>query len=952
VGDELFWLERRPSEAGRQVVMRGGLAGLERGGASGALEDLVEASPPGVNVRTRVHEYGGGEYTVWRDRLFFVDDADRRIHGGRIAGPARPLTPAGSCYADLAVSPDGRWLVAVEERPRPGSEPENRLIAIELSGPSAAGDVVLASEPRVVAAEHDFYASPVFDPQSSRLVFLAWDHPHMPWQTTHLEQRGWGSQGPSGTVRSLAGGGHESLFQPAFGADGSLYVVSDRSGYWNLARVDASGVRPVHRLAGELGRPQWVFGLSTWAFLGPGHVLASVTRVGRDTLCEITLESGACRELCLDFAAVGGVVAGSGYAACVAGSPSHGQGLHAWALADGVPRCVRDGGIPERVEASASRAEAIELTLPDGRSTHAYVYAPHSEGYDGPPGDLPPLLVKSHGGPTSATCAAFDPRIQYWTSRGFAVADVNYAGSSGYGRAYRDSLEREWGVFDVADCVAVAQGLAKDGRVDRERLAITGGSAGGFTTLCALTFHDVFRAGASHYGIGDLEALVRDTHKFESHYTDWLVGVWPAEQARYVERSPIHHADRLRCPVIFFQGLEDRVVPPNQAESMVAALASRGVPHAYVPFAGEGHGFRRAENIRTALDGELYFYSRIFGFEALRPAAVWLASLLLCLLACVPPRGGWDSDALVRASPELRSLDAHRLGDLVPFPALALDALDPDGEARARIELVVCRFAPGKTLRVLADGPGWDEESGARVLDSLAGDLAGLDLDLARTNTLPAEIEILAVDGLGSDAPVGLGDTLVECDVDRGTGAIRGVVSRAEIRMRRSGFDGAGRPRRATDEEWAGALLHELAHALGFSGHAATGATLLVRDQGWLRKQGRAALNGEAISDATLTALYRLDPGRVVGERALSPVGEKWLETILALDRRHAAAGNARIALVASTGDREARLSFRYADGARLGLRFPRFADALRRGDPVLALPDRAAFEAIRAVSP
>ena len=961
VDDQLFWLERRPSQAGRQVVMRGGLAGLGRGAVDAGLEDLGEASPPGVNVRTRVHEYGGGEYTVWRDRIFFVDDADRRIHGGRIAGPARPLTPAGSCYADLAISPDGRWLVAVEERPRPGSEPENRLIAIELSVAVAGsvrgggGDGIASSEPRVVAAGHDFYASPVFDSQTSRLVFLAWDHPKMPWQATGLEQLAWGSHGPSGPVRRLAGGTDESLFQPGFAADGSLYVVSDRSGYWNLARVDASGRWPVHRLRGELGRPQWLFGLSTWAFLGTSQVLASVTRAGRDTLCEIELETGACRERSFDFATVAGVVTGSGFAACVAGSARHGLALHAWALAGGAPGCVRDGGMPESVEASPSLAEAIELTLPDGRSTHAFVYAPHSATCEGPPGERPPLLVKSHGGPTSAASAAFDPRIQFWTSRGFAVADVNYAGSSGYGRAYRDSLERAWGVLDVSDCVAVAQGLAAEGRVDRDRLAITGGSAGGFTTLCALTFYDVFRAGASHYGIGDLEALVRDTHKFESHYTDWLVGVWPSEKARYVERSPLHHADRLTCPMIFFQGLEDRVVPPNQAEAMVEALASRGIPHAYVPFAGEGHGFRRAENIRTALDGELYFYSRIFGFEALRPAAVWLAALMLCVLACVPPRGGWDSEALLRTSPQRGARAGHRLGDMVPFPALARDA---DGGARARIELVVCRFAPDTTLRVRAEGPGWDEEPGALALAALAEALSALDLSLTRTSTDPAEIEIQTVEGLEAEAPEGLGDTLVECDVERaaeatGEGAVRGIVSRAEIRMRRSGFDATGRLRRASDEEWTGALLHELGHALGFSGHAAMGSSLLVRDQGLLRKLGRAVLRGDAISDPTLTALYHLDPGQRLGERALSRAGVKWAEAILALDRRNAAAGNRRISLLASTGDREARLSFRYADGTRLGLRFPGWAAGLRRGDALMiALPDRATIEAIRAVSP
>ncbi len=960
VGDQLYWLERRPSEAGRQVVMRGSLARLARlaghaGLAAGdGLDDLAEASPPGVNVRTRVHEYGGGEYTVWRDRLFYVDDGDRRIHGGRIGGPTRPLTPAGSCYADPVVSPDGRWLVAVEERPRPESECENRLIALELAVAETGADGLAASEPRVVAAGHDFYASPVFDPQTSRLVFLAWDHPQMPWHATGLEQLAWGRQGPNGVVHRIAGGARESLFQPGFAADGSLYVVSDRSGFWNLARVDASGTTPVHKLAGELGRPQWVFGLSTWAFLGTTHALASVTRAGRDALCEIALETGVCRELSSDFTTVGGVVSGSGFAACVAGSPRRGLALYAWALAGGVPHCVRDAGIPERIEASPSVAEAIELTLPDGRSTHAFVYAPSSEFCEGPPGERPPLLVKSHGGPTSATSAAFDPRIQFWTSRGFAVADVNYAGSSGYGRAYRDSLERAWGVLDVADCVAVAGALAAEGRVDPARLAITGGSAGGFTTLSALTFHDVFHAGASHYGIGDLEALVRDTHKFESHYTDWLVGEWPRERSRYVERSPIHHADRLTCPVIFFQGLEDRVVPPNQAQAMVEALASRGIAHAYVPFAGEGHGFRRAENIRTALDGELYFYSRIFGFEALRPAAVWLATLMLCLLACVPPRGGWDSEALFQESPELRSLPDQRLGDMVPFPALAVGE---SGEDSASIELVACRFAAGTALRVWAEGPGWSDGVGDRALAALQAPLASLELTLARTAAAPAEIEIHSHEGLAAESPEGLGDTLVECDVARGAGTggevgPRGRVSRAEIRMRRSGVDAAGRPRRASDEAWIGALLHELGHALGFSGHVATGPSFLVRDQSLLRELGRAALRGETLADPTLTALYRLRPGQPLGRRALQAASASWVEAILALDRRYETAGNRRVALVASTGDREARLSFRYADGARLGLRFPGWAEGLRRGGPLVAWPDRATFEAIRDLSP
>lgn len=955
VGDRLYWLERRPSEGGRQVVMRGDLAGLARGGTAAALDSFVEASPPGVDVRTRVHEYGGGEYTVWRDWIFFVDDADRRIHAGRIGGPARPLIAAGSAYADLAVSPDGRWLIAVEERPRAEREPENRLVAIELGLDEGVG-VASAGPPRVIAAGHDFYASPSFDPQLQRLVFLAWDHPRMPWQGTWLEQVGWGREGPTSAPVQRAGGTHESLFQPGFAPDGALYVVSDRSGDWNLMRVDDAGPRPVHRLAGELGRPQWVFGLSTWACLDAARVLASVTRSGRDALGEIALGTGAWREWPSDFVTVGGVVAGGGFAACVAGSPRAGLALYAGRVVDGALVQVRDGGLPAVALASPSIAEAIEIGLPDGRKTHAFVYPPHSSTCEGPPGERPPLLVKSHGGPTGAASAAFDPRIQFWTSRGFAVADVNYTGSSGHGRAYRDALERAWGVLDVADCVGVAEALAAQGSVDRDRLAITGGSAGGFTTLCALTFHDVFHAGASHYGIGDLEALVRDTHKFESHYTDWLVGAWPEERARYVERSPIHHVDRLRRPVIFFQGLEDRVVPPNQAEAMVAALASRGIQHAYVPFAGEGHGFRRAENIRTALDGELHFYARLFGFEAPRPAAVLIVSLLVCLvvglIGCVPLRGGWDSDAIVRATPEIAAIEGQRLGDMVPFPALALD---PEGEAPARIELVACRFAPGAVVRVGSAGPGWAAELGERAIEALAKPAAGFDLALERADPgaappARAEIEIFAYEGFEPDAPVGLGDTLVECDVERAApGArARGVIERAEIRMRRSGRDEALRLRRADDAAWTGALLHELGHALGFSGHVATGDSLLVRDQSILREIGRSVLRGNPLATPTLAALYRLEPGRALGERALSPRAAQWVEAVLELDRQRAAAGHRRVGLVASVGDREARLTFRHADGSELALRFPGWAEAIRGGDALLAIPDRTTFEAIR----
>ena len=605
-------------------MMRGDLR--EPGGLAG----VVEASPAGVSVRSRVHEYGGGEYDVWRDRLFFVDDADGRVYGGRVAGASAPLTPPGSRYADLVCSPDGCWLLAVEERPQGPTEPENRLVAIALRPGQGAAGVEAGAEPRVVAAGHDFYSSAVFSPGSDRIAFLSWDHPNMPWNGSVLEVVDWSRAGSRGEPRPVAGGSTESLFQPRFAADGSLFVVGDRSGWWNLARVTAAGLEPVHAMAAEFGRAQWVLGLSSWAFIDDGArvgcpaqaVLASATRDGRDELGRLDLRDGSWEELPTAFCQIQGIEVEDGWASCLAGSRTRASGLYVWRVDGGAPQCVRESASLEISDATISVGQARDFSCPDGRTTHAFVYSPRSQTQRAAAGERPPLLVKSHGGPTAATSVALDPRIQFWTSRGFAVVDVNYGGSTGYGRAYRDLLEESWGLVDVEDCVGVARALAAEGFVDGDRLAISGGSAGGFTTLCALTFHDAFSAGASHYGIGDLEALARDTHKFESHYTDWLVGPLPDARDRYLERSPIRHADRLACPAIFFQGLEDRVVLPSQAEAMVAVLAERGLAHAYVAFEGEQHGFRRAENIRTALDGELYFYSRVFGFDAPRPQAV------------------------------------------------------------------------------------------------------------------------------------------------------------------------------------------------------------------------------------------------------------------------------------------------------------------------------------------
>jgi dipeptidyl aminopeptidase/acylaminoacyl peptidase len=437
----------------------------------------------------------------------------------------------------------------------------------------------------------------------------------MPWDGTTLYLQQWGSAGPAGAPRAVAGGERESIVQPAFSPSGVLTFVSDRSGWWNLHQLHDAGIAALCECAEEFAGPQWVFGLSSYAFIDAETLLCLHGRGSRTRLGRLDTRSGALTDLALDYSQLGGLRVEGRWACFVGASSLRVPAVAALDLETNVVREVAVGSSLVLDPSNFSAPEEIEFASADGRTAFAYYYPPHNPGAVAARGERPPLLVKSHGGPTSATSSALDLKIQYWVSRGIAVVDVDYAGSTGYGRAYRDLLRGAWGVLDVEDCAHAALQLVADGRADGSRLAISGGSAGGYTTLCALTFTDTFAAGASHYGIGDLEALVGDTHKFEARYMDGLIGPYPEAKARYIERSPIHFPERLSCPVIFFQGLEDKIVPPNQAEAMVAALAARRIRHAYVPFEGEQHGFRKAENIATSLDGELYFYSQVFGFD-------------------------------------------------------------------------------------------------------------------------------------------------------------------------------------------------------------------------------------------------------------------------------------------------------------------------------------------------
>ncbi|HSK51117.1 MAG TPA: prolyl oligopeptidase family serine peptidase [Clostridia bacterium] len=597
-GGDVYWLEGRPTEGGRRVLVRRD--------ASGATADLT---PAPANVRTRVHEYGGGSYTVAGGTVVYSEFADGRLY--RLdpgASDAVPITPEGPWrYADLRADPGRRRFIAVREDHGTPDQPRNELVAVDLDGASAP--IVLVSGP-------DFVAAPRVSPAGDRLAWIEWDHPDMPWDATRLRVAAIAPDGSLGIPELVAGGLEESIVQPEWSPGGELHFVSDRTGWWNLYRLaDGPRLDPLAPMEAEFADPSWVFGRSSYAFLADGSIVAAARRSGRDRLFHVRpgnlvgeVES-ASTEFEWLFAAAGAVVA-------VVGAPDRPSAVVRFDPETLAPAEVLRQAAAESPDAAyVSRPESIAFPTSGGRTAYALYYPPLNPDFEGPAGERPPLVVLSHGGPTANASTALDPAKQLLTSRGIAVVDVDYGGSTGYGRAYRRLLDGAWGRVDVEDCAAAALFLAERGDVDRARLAIKGGSAGGFTTLAALAFKDVFSAGISLFGVGDLEALARLTHKFESRYLDRLVGPLPAAQARYRERSPIYAFDRIRCPVLVLQGLDDRVVTPDQAEAIVAALAENGIPYGYIAFEGEGHGFRGAPAMRRSLEAELSFLGQVFGFE-------------------------------------------------------------------------------------------------------------------------------------------------------------------------------------------------------------------------------------------------------------------------------------------------------------------------------------------------
>jgi dipeptidyl aminopeptidase/acylaminoacyl peptidase len=602
-GDDVYWLERRPNEGGRSVVVR------RR--ADGRHEELT---PQGFNVRTRVHEYGGGAYVVAGGTIYFTNFQDQRIYAGGSTEQGLPdaVTPAGeSFYADFTYDAARNRLICVrEDHSRHGREAETTLVAIPLDGGQSGGEVI--------ASGYDFYSTPRISPDGSLLTWLSWRHPQMPWDGTELWVAHLTSSGALEQAVRVAGGPRESVYQPGWSPDGTLCFVSDRDAWWKLYRLDGSAVHAVVTnppAEAEFGRPQWIFDTATWVFAGASRIVVSYTARGRWHLGVVEVMSGVMSNLAEGLEPREWLTATSTHAIVVVGSATTSDAIVRIDLATANAELLTSASPVSLDPSYISQPQTIEFPSGGGLTAHAFVYPPRHPECTGGAGERPPLIVIGHGGPTTATTPRFDMAIQYWTTRGFAVADVNYGGSSGYGRAYRERLNGQWGIVDVEDTINAAQYLVAQGVADPNRLIVRGGSAGGYTALAALVFHpEVFKAAASYYGISDLEVLQQDTHKFESRYSDTLVGPYPEARELYRARSPIHFVDRLSCALILLQGLEDKVVPPNQSEMMADAVRKKGLPVAYLTFEGEQHGFRKAATIVRSLEAELFFYGAVFGF--------------------------------------------------------------------------------------------------------------------------------------------------------------------------------------------------------------------------------------------------------------------------------------------------------------------------------------------------
>ncbi len=605
LADVIYWLESRPNEAGRNVIVR-----LLEGQAT----DL-NAAPS--NARSRVHEYGGGAVLVTEEQVFFTEFKDQQIYcidtqGG---GGVRPVTgTAGLRYADYIFDARRKALIAVREDhrnadPAVGQQCVNSIVWVDLRTPGE----------RVLVSGSDFYSNPRLSPDGTRLAWISWNHPNMPWDGCELWVAEVSENGQLSGQTRVAGGDSESIFQPQWSPAGVLYLVAEYSGWWNLYRCNGAGqpLEQMTRLEAEFGLPMWSFGQSTYGFVAPTQILCTYSERGESRLALLDTVTLSLQTITTPFSAIGSISASAGRAVFAGASPrSFGVIAHFDLATLQISELTRSSELDlNELSGYLSVPQAIEFPTEHQMTAHAFYYPPTNQDYRAPKGELPMVLVKSHGGPTGSSSSVLKLGYQYWTSRGIGVLDVNYGGSTGYGRAYRQRLNGSWGIVDTDDCVNAARFLVSQGIIDGDRLMISGGSAGGYTTLCAMTFRKLFKAGASYYGVSDAEALAKDTHKFESRYLDSMIGPYPSRRDVYIARSPVHFADQISSPVLFLQGLEDAVVPPSQSEAMFKALLANKIPTAYLTFEGEQHGFRKAENITRALEAEFYFYGKVFGFE-------------------------------------------------------------------------------------------------------------------------------------------------------------------------------------------------------------------------------------------------------------------------------------------------------------------------------------------------
>ncbi|MDC0035484.1 S9 family peptidase [Chloroflexi bacterium] len=598
--ESIFWQEMRPSEGGRYTIMHQS--------KNGARHELI---PKSYNARTRVHEYGGGSFLVDKDEVYFSNFSDQQIYKTTItdANPVPITHDIEFRFADGVMDSKNHRIIYVAEKHDGENEPINSIVSVDLKNAGAIN---------TIASGFDFYSSPVISPDGESLAWIQWNHPNMPWDSTELYIADLGDKGIRNTRKILGDG--ESICHPIWSPNGILHYVSDLSGWWNIYKYEKGVSHNLTPFDAEFAQAQWGLGVRFYDFINDDQIICAYNKLGfwKIGLLDSITKNLSDIDAVAEFTEINrsGLKASNGKALFTVGSTDAFYTLYLY-QPDAIQELekIQESTKNEIESAHFSKPQAVKYITSDKKECHAFYYPPANVTYEAPKSTKPPLIVLSHGGPTGATSNALNLSIQYWTNRGFAILDVNYRGSTGYGTKYRKSLNGNWGISDVDDCVSGAKYLISKGLVDPEKIAVRGGSAGGFTTLACLTFTDFFKAGASYYGVSDLIALAEETHKFESRYLDSMVGKYPEETQKYMERSPINHTDNLSCPVILFQGLEDKIVLPNQSQKMYASLKFSGIPVSYLEFEGEQHGFRKSENIQRTLEAELYFYSRVFGYD-------------------------------------------------------------------------------------------------------------------------------------------------------------------------------------------------------------------------------------------------------------------------------------------------------------------------------------------------